>query len=92
MKWRVVLKPDLETKDWAVWCPQLPGCASAGENEGHALPIIETGFTIATTESAAVRVRKARKLGGLVRSGGGQAPLGEVGRFLEKEKYKGGDI
>ncbi|WP_250121474.1 type II toxin-antitoxin system HicB family antitoxin [Chroococcidiopsis sp. CCMEE 29] len=33
MKWRVVLEPDPETGDWAVWCPELPGCVSAGETE-----------------------------------------------------------
>ena len=33
MKWRVVLERDPETGDWAVWCPELPGCASAGRSE-----------------------------------------------------------
>jgi predicted RNase H-like HicB family nuclease len=37
MKWRVVLEPDTETGDWAVWCPELPGCTSAGETEEEAL-------------------------------------------------------
>ena len=37
MKWRVILEPDPETGDWAVWCPELPGCASAGETEAEAL-------------------------------------------------------
>lgn len=36
MKWRVVLEPDPETGDWAVWCPELPGCVSAGETEAEA--------------------------------------------------------
>jgi len=31
MNWRVVLERDKETGDWAVWCPELPGCTSAGE-------------------------------------------------------------
>jgi predicted RNase H-like HicB family nuclease len=31
MKWRVVLEPDSETNDWAVWCPELPGCVSADD-------------------------------------------------------------
>lgn len=31
MKWRVILEPDLETAEWAIWCPELPGCVSAGE-------------------------------------------------------------
>ena len=30
MKWRVVLEQDKETGDWAAWCPELPGCVSAG--------------------------------------------------------------
>jgi len=37
MKWRVVLEQDSETGDWAVWCPELPGCTSAGETEEEAL-------------------------------------------------------
>lgn len=37
MKWRVILEPDLETGEWAVWCPELPGCVSAGETEQEAL-------------------------------------------------------
>ena len=37
MKWRVVLEPDPETGDWAVWCPELLGCVSAGETEEEAL-------------------------------------------------------
>jgi hypothetical protein len=23
MKWRVILEPDQETGEWAVWCPEL---------------------------------------------------------------------
>lgn len=37
MKWRVILETDPETGDWAVWCPELPGCVSAGEMEQEAL-------------------------------------------------------
>ena len=37
MKWRVVLETDFETGDWSVWCPELPGCVSAGETEEEAL-------------------------------------------------------
>lgn len=35
MKWRVILEPDSETGEWAVWCPELPGCVSAGETEAE---------------------------------------------------------
>jgi len=37
MKWRVILEKDHDTGDWAVWCPELPGCASAGQTEQEAL-------------------------------------------------------
>ena len=37
MKWQVVLERDEQTDDWAVWCPQLPGCASAGRTRDEAL-------------------------------------------------------
>lgn len=37
MKWRVLLEQDEETGEWAAWCPELPGCASAGETEAQAL-------------------------------------------------------
>lgn len=37
MKWRVVLEPDPETNDLAIWCPELPRCVSAGLTEDEAL-------------------------------------------------------
>ena len=37
MIWRVVLEKDVETGDWAVWVPELPGCVSAGRTEEEAL-------------------------------------------------------
>ena len=37
MKWRVILEQDPETGDWAIWCPELPGCVSAGHTEEEAL-------------------------------------------------------
>jgi len=37
MKWRVVLERDAETGDWAIWCPELPGCTSCGETREKAL-------------------------------------------------------
>lgn len=46
MKWRVVLEPDLETGDWAVWCPELPGCVSAGETEQEALENIREAIAL----------------------------------------------
>lgn len=46
MKWRVVLEPDSETGDWAVWCPELPGCSSAGETEEEALRNIQEAIAL----------------------------------------------
>jgi predicted RNase H-like HicB family nuclease len=37
MKWRVILERDESTGDWAAWCPELPGCTSAGETEDDAM-------------------------------------------------------
>lgn len=36
MRWRVVLEQDAETGEFAVWCPELPGCVSAGVTEDEA--------------------------------------------------------
>jgi predicted RNase H-like HicB family nuclease len=46
MKWRVILESDSETKDWAVWCPELPGCVSAGETEEEALENIREAISL----------------------------------------------
>jgi len=46
MKWRVILEPDSETGDWAVWCSQLPGCTSAGEIEEEALENIKEAIQL----------------------------------------------
>lgn len=37
MKWRVVLEQDETTGEWAAWCPELPGCTSAGDTEEEAM-------------------------------------------------------
>lgn len=46
MTWRVVLERDPATGDWAVWCPELPGCASAGETEEEALANIRQAIAL----------------------------------------------
>lgn len=46
MKWRVVLEPDIGTGDWAIWCPELPGCVSAGETEQEALDNIREAIEL----------------------------------------------
>ncbi len=37
MKLRVVVEFDPETKSYAAYCPELPGCTSAGDTEEEAL-------------------------------------------------------
>jgi len=46
MKWRVILERDEGTKEWAVWCPELPGCASAGMTEEEALENIREAIEL----------------------------------------------
>ncbi len=46
MKWRVVLEPDPETGEWAVWCPELPCCTSAGDTEEEALENIKEAIKL----------------------------------------------
>ena len=45
-KWRVVLEQDSETQDWAAWCPELPGCASAGRTEAESLEKIREAIEL----------------------------------------------
>lgn len=46
MKWRVLLEQDDETSDWAAWCPELPGCGSAGETQDEALTNIREAIEL----------------------------------------------
>ncbi len=46
MKWRVILEPDPETGEWAIWCAELPGCVSAGETQEVALENIREAIEL----------------------------------------------
>lgn len=46
LRWRVVLERDEQTADWAVWCPELPGCASAGRTEEEALANVREAIAL----------------------------------------------
>jgi len=46
MKWRVILEFDPESGEWAVWCPELPGCASAGATRNEALDNIKEAIAL----------------------------------------------
>lgn len=51
MVWRVVLEQDSETKEYAVWCPELPGCVSAGDTEEDALEKIKEAIQLYLEET-----------------------------------------
>lgn len=46
MKWRVVLEQDKESGEWAAWCPELPGCTSAGVTQEEALDNIREAIEL----------------------------------------------
>ena len=46
MRWLVELEEDEITNDWAVWCPELPGCASAGKTLAEALANIDEAISL----------------------------------------------
>ena len=46
MNWRVVLEYDEEIGEWAAWCPELPGCTSAGLTEEEALANIREAIEL----------------------------------------------
>ena len=37
MKFRIIVEYDPVTKSYAAYCPELPGCCSAGDTEKEAL-------------------------------------------------------
>ncbi len=51
MKWRVVLEFDPEVGEYAVWCPELPGCTSAGASEEEALANIHEAIALYLEEA-----------------------------------------
>lgn len=46
MKFRIVLEFDSETRNFSAVCPELPGCASAGETEEEARNNIEEAIKL----------------------------------------------
>lgn len=46
MRFRVVLEYDPETESFSAICPELPGCASAGETEDEARRGIEEAIRL----------------------------------------------
>ena len=46
MKFRIVLEFDGETNSYSAVCPELPGCASAGDTEEEARTNIEEAIRL----------------------------------------------
>jgi predicted RNase H-like HicB family nuclease len=46
MKFRIVLEFDPETDSYSAVCPELPGCASAGDTEDEARHNIEDAIKL----------------------------------------------
>lgn len=46
MKFRIVLECDPDTKSYAAYCPELPGCCSAGDTEEEALENIKEAISL----------------------------------------------
>jgi predicted RNase H-like HicB family nuclease len=46
MKFRIVLEYDPETKSYAAYCPELPGCCSAGDTEDEALKNVKEAIAL----------------------------------------------
>lgn len=46
MKFRAVVEYDQVTKSYAVYCPELPGCASAGDTQAEALENIKEAIQL----------------------------------------------
>lgn len=46
MRWRVVIEHDPETGDYAAFCPELPGCTSAGETQEEALENVKEAIAL----------------------------------------------
>ena len=61
MKFRVVLEYDRETKSYAVYSPELPGCASAGDTEAEALKNVKEAIAL-YLEPSPVKLKRHGKV------------------------------
>jgi predicted RNase H-like HicB family nuclease len=46
MKFRIVIEYDPETKSYGAYCPELPGCCSAGDTEKEALENVKEAIAL----------------------------------------------
>jgi predicted RNase H-like HicB family nuclease len=59
MKFRVVLEYDAEAKSFSAVCPELPGCASAGETEEEARRNIKEAIALYLAPSITCALQNA---------------------------------
>lgn len=61
MKFRVVVEYDPETKSYAAYCPELPGCCSAGDSQEEALENAREAISL-YLEPAVVQLKPEEKV------------------------------
>lgn len=60
MKFRVFVEYDRQTRSYAAYCPELPGCCSAGDSEEEALKNIKEAI-ILYLEPTPVKLKRHEK-------------------------------
>ncbi len=61
MKFRVVVEYDEETRSYAAYCPELPGCCSAGDTEEEALENVKEAISL-YLEPTSVELKQKEKI------------------------------
>jgi predicted RNase H-like HicB family nuclease len=61
MKFRIVTEYDPETKSYAAYCPELPGCCSAGDTEAEALENAREAILL-YLEPTPLKLKRANKV------------------------------
>ncbi len=61
MRFRVVVEYDPETKSYAAYCPELPGCCTAGDTEEEALENAKEAISL-FLEQAPVQLKPEDKV------------------------------
>jgi predicted RNase H-like HicB family nuclease len=60
MKFRIVVEYDPVTKSYAAYCPELPGCCSAGDTEEEALENAKEAIALYLEPSGTVNNKKGK--------------------------------
>jgi predicted RNase H-like HicB family nuclease len=61
MKFRIVTEYDPETQCYAAYCPELPGCCSAGDTEEEALKNVKEAMYL-YLEPAPITPKRGKKI------------------------------